>query len=414
MSLTQINKQRLIARLIIAQPIIDMLTGQMASHLTTNVTIGTLFRIFLVGLLTIYLLNYFTQHHFIGLGIFLAILLICFISFIINWTTKQPFLLFQEAQFLFKTIYYVCITFMAYVFIKQKLLTKSLILWATQIAALIFSISYWLALITKTSFSSYSMTGAGYSGWFFATNELSVTILLLLGLTMAYLLDQKDSIKAWITFISILFISPLIGTKAAFFGSVMIFFVCLLMLLFTGDNRHRITSLIITILFCLLIPFTPITTNITSGHVVDTEDQSSQKLRSTEQLPVSLQRLLSSRDHYFLTIYTDYQQASMIRQIFGLGYAGDYSEQPKIIEMDFFDLFFSYGWLGTIFLLSPLLLITVQMISHIKRTGLTRQKMILAFVFCLVFAISFLAGHVIFAPSVITYVMLTVLATGLE
>ena len=56
-----------------------------------------------------------------------------------------------------------------------------------------------------------------------------------------------------------------------------------------------------------------------------------------------LKILLSSRNVYFEQVYTDYVHSSMWHKFFGLGYAGIYEHSPKLVEMDFFDLFFSFG-----------------------------------------------------------------------
>src|SRR5699024_9704446 len=62
-----------------------------------------------------------------------------------------------------------------------------------------------------------------------------------------------------------------------------------------------------------------------------------------------LQKILSSRHLYLQETKDDFMEADILRNAFGLGYAGDYEQGPKIIEMDFFDLFFSYGIIGTVY-----------------------------------------------------------------
>src|SRR5699024_7229978 len=87
-----------------------------------------------------------------------------------------------------------------------------------------------------------------------------------------------------------------------------------------------------------------------------------------------------------------------------------YTSDPKIIEMDFFDMFFSYGVIGSLFLLIPLVYLCVKILVfpiHI-------EKALLLFTLCLCFGIAFLAGHVIFAPSVMTYLAILFLAIGVN
>lgn len=412
-----INKQIFLSIfyiLVIMQPVIDILTGQFAEHLTDKITIGIIFRVLLIAVIITYLFKYFSQNQLNMLGLFLTTLLLCLVTFLTNLAMKKQFYFFQEVQFLFKTFYFICITFMTYALIKQQTMTRAFILHTTQIVAVIVSASYWIALVTNTSMASYSYNSAGYSGWFFATNELSVTIIILCGLTIAYLDNHFNQLSAWVAFISILFISPMIGTKTAFLGCIIVLFIYTFSSLIWKKGYNRIKLLIVTIIYCIVLPFTPIVTNLTNDYSPDTTYKRLKTPEDAKHLPNSLQRLLSSRNHYFVDTYIDYMEAHPVRKIFGLGFAGDYEKDPKTIEMDFFDLFFSYGLLGTIFLLIPLLLIIVQIIVQLKNEGISLQNITLTLVFFLSLAIGFIAGHVIFAPSVISYVMLAVLAIGLK
>src|SRR5699024_6034369 len=134
-------------------------------------------------------------------------------------------------------------------------------------------------------------------------------------------------------------------------------------------------------------------------------------VESTEvQNSTLMTKLLSSRDVYLQVIKDDFKKAKRIRKAFGIGYAGDYSTDPKLIEMDFFDMFFSYGMIGTLFLLIPLLYLFKKIIAY----PIYIEKVILLFTLCLCFGIAFLAGHVIFAPSVMTYLSILFLAIGLN
>lgn len=418
--------------LLIIQPIINLLTGQFSNHLTNNITIGMIYHVFLIILILIYLGKYFAQRHVKLFILFLLTFMTVSITFFSNFFLKQPFLFFQEVQYLFKTIYYICIVYITYILLKRQALTRRFILKVTTIIALIISGSYWIAFITNTSLATYATNNAGYSGWFFAPNELSVTVILLLALTSANLFEHTDQmdIKAktlhitrhsfiWMIFLSVLLIGPFIGTKTAFIGSVVLLITCVVGVLlksnlFWQQHRYQEIFVIIAFVYFLVIPWSPIKNNLTINSLASSPIQQMTFKHKAEQLPHILQRLLSSRDQYFLDIYTDYAQAPLFQKTFGLGYAGNYINDPKIIEMDFFDMFFSYGVIGTILLLVPLCLIIGQIIKQWKKTWPTLQVIVLTIAIFLAMGIAFLAGHVIFAPSVITYVMLTFLAIGLN
>src|SRR5699024_5169954 len=118
-----------------------------------------------------------------------------------------------------------------------------------------------------------------------------------------------------------------------------------------------------------------------------------------------LNRVLSSRDIYFYATYEDFKQSSTVRKLFGIGYAGNYVTEPKLIEMDFFDLFFSYGYIGSLLLIIPLVILVRKL--FVLNSSIT--YILLQLTLLLSVGIAFLAGHVLFAPAVMTYVTILLL-----
>jgi len=103
--------------------------------------------------------------------------------------------------------------------------------------------------------------------------------------------------------------------------------------------------------------------------------------------------LLSAREIYVRDGAAEFMQAKIMRKAFGFGYGG---EDGKMIEMDVFELFFSYGIIGTIIILTPA---CVLLLKHVRlpRDG---AQFILMLTLLLTLGISFFAGHVLFAPAV--------------
>ena len=134
-----------------------------------------------------------------------------------------------------------------------------------------------------------------------------------------------------------------------------------------------------------------------------------EKTEQTEQ-DIKFQQMMSSRDIYLEDIKADYVQAIPIRKLIGLGYAGDYEKNPKMIEMDFFDLFFSYGIIGTLIMLLSVPILLNRLLAY--RHTITYLVSLLAL--GLIGGISFVAGHVMFAPAVMTYVAILAIVIGLE
>ena len=79
-----------------------------------------------------------------------------------------------------------------------------------------------------------------------------------------------------------------------------------------------------------------------------------------------------------------------MEKILGIGYTVN-SKEDKMIEMDFFDIFYRVGLLGFILVIIPLFISTK---NYNKKKKCEKVSIIIALL------ISFLAGHVLSAPSV--------------
>ena len=168
----------------------------------------------------------------------------------------------------------------------------------------------------------------------------------------------------------------------------------------------------------MIFPFSPAYQNLSADYDSLTngaqtegdfpkEDQGDEKTEKTSivQNPL-LKMILSSRNHYFENTYSDYVHSGFLQKLFGLGYAGFYESSPKLIEMDFFDLFFSFGIIGFIVFFLPVLymffIVLRKLLIHWK-TFFRLENLLLLLSTCLGFGIAFFAGHVLSAPAVSIY-----------
>ena len=102
-------------------------------------------------------------------------------------------------------------------------------------------------------------------------------------------------------------------------------------------------------------------------------------------------------------MYKDfYNEAPMSQKLLGMGYAGNYKEQPKLIERDFHDWFYSFGIIGFILLVIPFLYFGIKFIACIftkfKQIFTVKYAMVIAAIL-LGLGISFMAGHILIALS---------------
>lgn len=398
--------------LLIIQPLIDLITSLSAKYSQLSISIGALTKTTFMFVLMIYLIYYFSTQNKWFFAIVIGSYLSIFITLIINFFLKSNYIFFTELNFALKTSYYLTMIYSSIFLFNRGKVIKGVIYRAIKIISIIIGVSYWFSIMSRTAFDSYEYGGAGYSGWFFSANELSVIVIVLLGLTVMNLtLDQ--TLTAWISFILVLSMVPMIGTKTAFLGGGIILFISVIYALLDfktqASRMKNILLLVVAIIYVCLIPLTPIASK--------TADLQSQLY--INQMPMKdsqdktsgfFQRILSSRDIYFDSIKEDYRAANGVRKTFGLGYSGDYTNKPEVIEMDFFDLFFSYGVIGSMFLIAPLL----YAIYNILFLQWNRRYIILLVTLGLVLGIASLAGHVIFAPAVMTYIAILLVALHME
>lgn len=397
---------KIIFFIIILQPVVDIITSLSTTYLNSTITLGMIFRTVILFTLIIYTSHYFLYHKRSLLLLYLLSLMSVFVSFVVNYFSKEYYLLFKEINFAFKTTYYLMIIFTTIIFIDRKLINREMIYRATNIISMVIGFSYWLAILTNTEVNSYLYEEVGYSGWFYSANELSVTVIILLGLAIINIHTNKKSLNHWIAFMLMLSMVPMIGTKTAFFGGLLLVCIYWIYLLYEirlhiWKERNVIIYSFILLIFLCTLPISPIISNTKERGYFSSDDQNIKKITTHTKDGSSglIHKVLSSRDIYLDKVKSDYAKASPFRKAVGLGFSGDYKKEPKLIEMDFFDLFFSYGFIGATILLLSLLYVLKKIFLFPKNIKIALTLLTLGL--CL--GISFLAGHVLFAPSVMTY-----------
>lgn len=393
------KRNQVLFYIIILLPVIDMLT---AFTQTAPVSVGILFRMAVMAGLFFYLIRYFRSKHPLYLLFFGLAFAAIGITFLLQWAIKEPFYVMEEIQFAFKTAYYVTMLFTVLALVRENI-QRTVLLRATTIAALLVGTSYWLAFLTKTNISSYAYLKTGYAGWFFSANELSVIVLLLLGFTLTNLAQTKQ-FPAWLAVVLLVSMLPMIGTKTAFYGGTLLLVLYIAYVLLGGKRQKTDVALLTAaLLYTMLLPWTPIMANSTS--LYDETEAMEKTAEAAEQTG-----LLSSRDVYLTKTKQDFTEAPMSQKVFGMGYGGNYKKAAKTIEMDFYDLFFSYGFIGSFFLLLPLLFVMKTVYTFSVQFRYILPVVTLA----LCTGIAFVAGHVLFAPAVMSYIALLAIYAGME
>lgn len=445
-SIRQFNFVQFLKYFIILQPILDILTYFSIVYLQMNITIGIVVRV-LFMLLSLFYIFFLNKHRFKRYIIMYILLLIAVlgIGFLLNFFLKPVFHFFSEVQFLVKAIYFpvmFCAFLLAFTEESRQWEIKNKLLSSNALAMTIVAISFGLAILTNTSNTTYTYNKAGYIGWFFAGNEISAIIAISFPLVLIYSIKNTKGLKDftyWIPLILLALTSLFIGTKVSFFAVLLtigIFNIGSFIQWFARSfiqksKNHKVStkflfSLLLAVVFLIATPASPAFKNV-SGEYEDikntvqngeeekepTMDEKDEESNVEEKEPIIqskvLKIILSSRNKYFEDIYTDYVNAGLPHKLFGLGYAGFYKKNPKLIEMDFFDLFFAFGIIGFIVLFLPLFaalwFLVKKLITNI-RSFFEIENLLLVISIGLGFGVALIAGHVLYAPAVSIYLAL--------
>ena len=225
------NKIKNIYILYLLFPLINLLTGLMTRFNIFPLTIGVAVRIALLIYILFYVLFISKSKYKKSTLIYYVLLfLFCIVYFI----TKPNFftlrVLYHECNFLFKFMYYPILFFgLLNIFDEntyegnkwKKIMLFNIIFY------IIFII---IPIITKTSFNAYVREGIGFSGWFYAANELGPILLMLF--PVLFILLEKHKLMyillSTLAIFSILAISTKVSSLGL--GLILIFYFVLIFL----------------------------------------------------------------------------------------------------------------------------------------------------------------------------------------
>ncbi|MCP3761291.1 O-antigen ligase family protein [Domibacillus sp. A3M-37] len=431
---------------IIWQPVIDVLTSASLLLLNINLTVGVIARVLFMAAIVLMLL-WKARHR--GLArkyiiYLIGLAAVIVINIALNLNVKDPYYIASELKFFNKVVYFpiMFVGFsMLYLYLKRvhvpfKEKTTTYFLYASLIISAVFIVSF----ITGTSLSNYSHTKIGFTGWFFAGNEIGAIMSIILPITALYAIERTERMKEWrywVPFVLLAISMQFLGTKVGYGGILVVLlaaFFSMLIIYFTKERTEKIRSnmlisLILIAVLAVTTPITPVFHNMfahlsllnieldfgskekefdseTGEEIIEEEPEEDITNEQIQNL------VFSSREKYLQEMKDQFVEAPMSQKLFGMGFAGNYEEPepgktPRMIEMDFFDLFFSLGIIGFLTMMSLPLYYVIRFLIHFIRNinqTFTPVNVMYGVAFILGLGISATAGHVLTAPAVSIYV----------
>lgn len=396
-----IYREEVIVVLLSLTLLVDAITGIMINNLGVERSIlGILFRGFLIGYFIIYIFIKNKINRYIILTISIYFFINIFLSYFNNhFTTKGVvFDIIEIAKIALMPSILMGIISMW----NDKLITYKSLKKVINISINLLLIIYVIGLVFGLGGQIYS--GAGYKSLFNANNSFNIVVIVLFIFQMETTFISKKNIDI-IKSIMLILILLFLGSKTSIMF-IPIYFILKLTIEFKNFSKKKILKWILIVLVLCGILFIIFNNKIMAiiNHQLYFFNKESESI---------ITFILSGRNEFLSVAYDGFiNNISILSVFFGIG---SYFNQSLIsmalgfatiknIEMDFFDILFSYGLIGVILTYGIVIYIVIKNIRKIIKNKLTAE--IIAVSSMIVF--SFLAGHVFLDAMSATYLAIVV------
>lgn len=328
--------------MLIFTPIIDMLNGMfeiIGLSLPFGQVIRMIFLLISLAIIVIMPKNEFKWKFISIISLFYYVAQIG-INYIID-----NFPLNNDIGISMKLCLFICMYCCICCCINQKILCRSDIEKVIKFSMKIIPISIFISSILKISFVSYGDSNSGNKGLFIATNSINIVLIILLIFALYFYYKKNGKITdILLNFIALI----MIGSKSSF---LFLLFILLVIMFFNSTDRIKTvvsTFIIVSIIIIIL-------NVIFKEEIISILERQKYFYDNAVKNNTILTYLLSGRNTFLEVAYNNLiNDISIGKVIFGIG---SYDMQYKIgynlgygilkgIEMDFFDIFFSYGIIG--------------------------------------------------------------------
>lgn len=402
---------KLIELFLILSPLFDMLTAFMLQFLNIDFTIGMFVRFIIILVCIFYLIFIYKakdkKYLLILLG---SILIYLFIFMLITLINKDIPSLLYEGKNAIKTFYLPILLLSFYAIVKEN---KTFITNKTIVTVyIIYLLGIFIPDILGIGFDSYEISKEGSIGFFNTANEISAIISILMPFFLLYLYQKKNFLLT-VFLVGILVFDILsIGTK----GPLLSFLIIITVLIFIyiiyliKEKIYKNLALLLSLLvifgifLVIYIPKTAFYQNI-EIHLDFLEVDSISDVFTDYELFDHF--VFSSRLKFLGNTFTNYQEASTLEKIFGIGYIEDFgkdSVSSKMVEMDYFDIFFRHGIVGFTIYMGIFIYFLYNTFKFTHKIKDNAYKICNYLSLTLIILLSLITGHILLAPAVSIFV----------
>ncbi|MBQ6323556.1 MAG: O-antigen ligase family protein [Bacilli bacterium] len=399
------NINLLLGVFILIQPVLDLLTGLCLHLLNINLTIGIIIRVLFLLLICYVTLFVFKKKKLLIPYSIIIIYCLLYIAGIIIYKDGG---LFKEIQELVKTFYFP-ILLISFYSIRDEIRISKMTLFVTLFLYLIF---IFIPLILGLGYQSYKITKAGTLGFYNSANEISGIISILTPIMLIIMTSSKKIIPRLILILMYLTVILMIGTKTPLLALIITCGFSLIYLWSKSIKERQFKNLFISILIVLIcmssliiiIPKTNFYKNIET-HLDFLELDNIGEVFEDEELIDHF--IFSQRLTFFAKKARLYKKASTYQKLFGIGYLRN-NKPTKMIEMDYFDIYYSHGLVGFLLFFSIFIYVLYKVLRKNDKMTYSRYMTFISLI--LIIFLAFFTGHIITAPSVSLIVIVIILS----
>lgn len=389
------NINKIVAVFLILQPFLDIITGICIHTLKINFTIGIIVRVLFLLFISFIVLFIFKKKKII---IPYLIIGLYFIFYIIGTILYKDSNYIFEIQNLVK-VFYFPLLFVSLYSIKDYIRISNMTLFTV---IFLYLILLFIPTLLGVGYKSYEITKAGTLGFFNSANEISGIISMSTPIMFIIFYESKKIIPITLLIIMYLMVILMIGTKTPLLSLLITIGISILYLWRYLIKTKQIKYIVISVLLILFLSFglvlvfpkTNFYKNIRT-HLDYLKLDNITDVFKDEKLVDHF--VFSSRIKFLKNKSKIYNNSNTYQKLFGIGYINN-NKETKMIEMDYFDIFFSHGIIGFLIFLS----IFIYMISLIltNKNKYSYQSIMKYTSLFFIILLAFLTGHILIAPSV--------------
>ena len=448
----KINTENILCAFIILCPILDIASFLWRNCFNTSISPSTIIRPIIPICIAIYLFfkegKKFKKWVIIGAIIYLIYGIIHLVIFQNLHTLSSYSNIMHEAQYIVNYTFMILVLgIFLYVFKDKdvKNLNKSII-----ISAGIYIISIFIAILTKTSSSTY-IEGIGYKGWFESGNSISTILILSMFICLMNLKDKRlRKIIIPIIILVGIYLTTLIGTRVGLYGFILVlviyaFVEILYNILHKQKFNKRVILLVVAGICAVLLVVIAVgsstvqrrqhlkdiqkdivdeNTNIEShitgslleikqgienktleeGYLSEAQEKSILELYDIAN-KLNIKNNDQRMQQLIYNVMLVKNQGNILSILFGNGYMNNFRE--LVLEMEIPAFLLNFGICGFALYFVPFLSIFIYSayigLKNIKK--ISKEYILLLLAAGFAFAISFLAGYTFFNMSTMTIIV---------